>query len=500
MVSGLPESAIWIDKDGKEQKISAEKILKNHKLKLLPGMRLPVDAIIMDYSVNIDESVLTGESEPTLKHQGDTIYAGSISVESPVICVALNSYHESSLSSLKKRLENLSFEKSNLQVFTEKLSHAFLYIVLIIAAGSFAYWYFSTGSLEQAITTAVAVLIVACPCALGIAVPAALVTNHILNSEKGILLKNPSVVDSLDKATVFCFDKTGTLTEGKMKVVGEFLPKDVSLEAIYLAAKQSNHPASRAVAEYLEKKVNKNYIPFFSIVNTKNNTGMGTCTLVHTSWGQVEVKLGNSKHCHIDSISEKAVYFSMREKKGYFILEEKVRENAKTLIDNLKKKNKKIIMLSGDSKDSVEKVAKELGIENYYFDMKPEDKVKIIDDLNSKGERPAMVGDGLNDTLSLTKAGVGITHGLAEDLSLEKSDVILIRPEMENLIKALDYSKLTRRVVRENIAISLTYNSIMIPLAAFGLMLPVICAAFMSTSSLTVLTNSILLYRRAKKI
>ncbi|MDF3819933.1 heavy metal translocating P-type ATPase [Leptospira sp. 96542] len=504
----LPETSLKLVGD-EEVLIPSEEIKTGDRIKVAPGKRIPVDALLDSDTVYLDESFLTGESLPIKKSKGDTILAGSLTIDFPAILYARSDYHASTLSSLKLRLEEALHLKPKIQILTEKIASYFISVVFALAFVSFFVWYWYTGgNLELSLVTTISVLIVACPCALGIAVPTALVTNHILNAEKGVLLKNPSVIEPLANASEIFLDKTGTLTEGK------FLVREVNLDPkyfhyVYLIEKEITHPIAKSITQYLNRLelVRKNS-KSIKIISIQNLPGLGVIAKLKENGKIYEFYIGNHKlfqNREIQIIENKEtigshVYFGRDNVfLGSFYLADQLREQAQSFVNEIKSLIPKVSMLSGDRNDAVQSLANNLGIGGYHSELSPEDKRMFIENSQKNGNTVIMVGDGINDSLSLVRADVSISHSEAEDMSLEKSDVVLTSGNLNGLIHSIVSAKKTKQIILQNIIISFCYNSIMLPLAMFGLMLPVICSIFMALSSLTVLLNSLSLRIRIPK-
>ncbi|TGK86591.1 heavy metal translocating P-type ATPase [Leptospira montravelensis] len=496
----LPETSVRVTESG-EETIPSSEIKIGDTIRVAPGKRIPVDAILVSEQTYVDESFLTGESLPIRKKKGDSILAGSLTMDNPALIVAGSDYHASTLSSLKLRLEEALHLKPKLQILTERIASYFITVVFGLAFLCFFVWYYvSGGNLEQSLVTTISVLIVACPCALGISVPTALVTNHILNADKGVLLKNPSVVEALAKADTIFLDKTGTLTEGKF-LVRQVSVKEEHLPLVYRIEKEVNHPLAKSLVKYLQ--------PFSSVTkraesivlsHLENIPGRGVKAEIEVDSKKLLVLIGNKTLLETEKIpmenlpegegslillAVNGMYL------GSFLLADEIRPGARSFVSLLKHFVPNISILSGDRFAAVKFIADSLGIEKYVSDLSPEDKRNIISSAQNSGNVVIMVGDGINDSLSLAQANVSISHTEAEDLSLEKSDVVLTSGNLNGLVHSLLSAKKTREVILQNIIISFCYNSIMLPLAMFGLMLPVICAVFMACSSLTVLLNSL---------
>ena len=488
--------------------IPSESIQKGMILKAITGERIPVDCILLSEKVHLDESFLTGESRPVPHSRGDLLQAGSICLDSSVLLEAYSSYSESSLSRMKNRIEEAILSKPKIQILTERIAGRFIKIVFLIAISTFMGWYFFSNDLEKAIIYTISVLIVACPCALGISVPTALVTNHIVNSKFGAILKSPNAIEPLSKIDTILFDKTGTLTEGKFRVIKSTIIDNSILDYIYAIEKENRHPLARSIQKYIEENftLKNEKIQNIELKNLKVIAGEGITTEIYFNGKNNLFLIGNktflnNHQIQIPDVKEEGsiVYTGINHSfTGYLLLSDSIRPESLELIQRLKKSIPDIRIISGDRNEAVISVSKTLGIPSYHSDCKPETKAEIVSELHSQGKIVAMVGDGINDSLSLAGADVGISHSEAEDLSIDKSDLIIASGNLLSIYKAILSAKTTERVIKENIFISLCYNSIMLPLAVFGYMLPVICAGFMTLSSLTVLINSLSIRWRSK--
>lgn len=496
----LPEMSICIT-NTMETSIPSESIISGMTLKTIAGERVPIDAKLLSDSIHIDESFLTGESRPIKRKKGDTIQAGSICLDSTCYLEAITSYSDSSLSRMKNRIEEAILAKPKIQILTERIASHFIRTVFGVAILTFLGWMFYSHDLEKALVYTISVLIVACPCALGISVPTALVTNHIVNSKFGAILKSPNAIDPLSNLDTILFDKTGTLTEGKFRVLESTLPDSSLLSYIYKIESESNHPIAKSVLRYIESNPSHSIsiLSDLEIKNLKVLSGEGIRATLLDLGSEKEILLGTASLLQSQGVSVPEVnkegsiiYVSLNLiYQGYLLLSDTPRKESFELISHLKKIIPDIRLISGDREEIVQSTANTLGITKYMANCKPEKKADLVASLHREGKIVAMVGDGINDSLSLAGADVGISHSDAEDLSIDKSDLILLSGNLLSLHKSILSAKITSKVIKQNIFISLFYNSIMLPLAISGWMIPVLCAGFMTLSSLTVLINSL---------
>lgn len=501
----LPEMIISIT-NSNETVISSEEIVSGMQLKALAGERIPVDAKLLSEKIVVDESFLTGESRPVQKRKGSIIQAGSICLDSSCILEAITSYKDSSLSRMKNRIEKAILEKPKIQILTDRIASTFIKTVFGIAVLTFIGWIAYSHDFEKALVYTISVLIVACPCALGISVPTALVTNHIVNSKFGAILKSPNAIDPLSKIDTILFDKTGTLTEGKFKVSQSNIQDDEIWSMLYHIEKESRHPIAKSILNYIEYNFPSIVSQNYTIVQSEVIAGEGIKARIQKNREESQVIIGNSSLLQKNGIdfsevkqNGTVVYIASNQiYKGFLLLNDNIRIESKELISKLKHIISDIRMISGDREEPVFQIAKELGIKNFQSNCKPEDKAEIVKKLHEEFKIIAMVGDGINDSLSLAGADIGISHSGAEDLSIDKSDLIIVSDNLLSIHKAILSAKVTSRVIKQNIIISFCYNSIMLPLAIFGFMVPVLCAGFMTLSSLTVLLNSLSIRWRSR--
>ncbi|MDX1958510.1 MAG: heavy metal translocating P-type ATPase [Leptospiraceae bacterium] len=510
LLAKIPESSIIL-KDGEELRISSDEIQVNDIVLIPAGERIPVDGTLISDSASVDESFLSGESNPIRKFKGDTIFCGSSNFDSLIKISCTKTGSESKLGNLKSIIEKSMNEKPNIERKTEKIAYYFIGVVFLISVFAFSRTLINGESLEAAIINTISVLIVACPCALGLAVPSTLVINSLVNARKGIIIKNLDIIEPLSKTDVILLDKTGTITEGKLNVVSCGI-KNVPhvFPMIYTIEKMSNHPIAKTLYEFTKEFANSEE---YRILEMKEIPGGGVEAKLINKIFQYSVFIGNRNY--IEKNMKDVEYFPNSDLQfsgsiihvvinnyyfGKFILNDVIRDGFKEEVKKLKDLVKDIRVISGDTLQVVQDTCKELDLMNYKSGMKPEDKIAVLDELQSQGHKVMMVGDGINDAATLAKANIGISHRNGMDMSIDKSDVILINNDLKGIRYSIEYSKLTSRKITENILISIAYNSIMLPLAAFGYMQPVYCAFFMSLSSLTVIANSFLLKISSEKI
>ena len=456
------------------------------------GEKVLLDGVIMQGEGSFDESNLTGESEPIVKKVGDTVISGTTSIDADVKVEATRDFEHSTLSNLVSLLESAINKKPKIEQLANRLSEHFSTTILVLAFATFFAWWLWPHSFEEALMVGISVIVIACPCALGLATPVATLVGLNLGAKKGILFKEAALLETMAKADVLLVDKTGTLTVGKPEVLEERLFSTLDTKILYSLVKSSKHPVAQGVVRFLQEREESLEETLFDSFSQLSARG------IVASYKGKEVLGGNLKLMQEYGVdvafeSEKTLFFFAVEKKlvAIYELEDRVKEGAKVLVESLKQKNIETIMLTGDHKKSAQKVAQETGIEQFYFELSPEDKLSYVEKLQDEGKIIVMVGDGVNDILALGRADIGIVMGSGSDIAVDVSDVVLLNDSLDSLLAAFKISTTTFSLIKQNFAISLVYNAITIPLAMAGYVIPLIAALSMSFSSLLVVGNSI---------
>ncbi|QKF64129.1 heavy metal translocating P-type ATPase [Campylobacter corcagiensis] len=470
------------------ESISANLVKKGDTVLINSGDKILVDAVVKSGQASFDYSSLTGESMPVFKQAGDEITSGAVCINGSIECVASTNFKSSFLNKIINLLENAPLKKPKLENLTTKISAIFSSVILVLGAISFTLWFLITGNFERSMVIAVSVLIVACPCALGLATPVATLVGLGVGLKKGIVFKEARFLEEINSCKNVVFDKTGTLTKGNLKVKKSEISPKCDLNLLVNLLKKSNHPVSVAVLKSLNFKANDISFDEFNEILGKG---------VSAKFQGKNIKAGSAKFVgKPNNQSETTSYhFSFDgEILASFYLEDEIKDEANSVIKELKKLGFNIYLLSGDSENVVKKVAINLGIKNFRSNFSPLQKAEFIEDL--KGV--IMVGDGINDASALSLANVGIAMGSGANISIEKSDVVLLKDDLQSLKESILISKKSMRVVKENLLISFFYNAITIPIAMAGLMLPMIAAISMSLSSIIVVLNSLKIRRKFK--
>lgn len=484
----IPLEATIIKDNGKVV-VPLEKIEVGDIIEVKHGEKASVDGILLNYQTTFDESSITGESLPILKKEGDLIYSGCINVGEVIRYKAAKNYADSTLNHIVELLEDSLNSRPQIQETTNQLSRYFSVSILSVALMTFLGWYFlgesveEYGVFERALVIAISVIVIACPCALALATPIASLVGISWLAKRGLLFKEAKFIETFAKADTIIFDKTGTITTGKLKVI-DFVKNSISdeeLNILYSLSDSSNHPVSIAVKNYLQK--NFSHLEQVDLENITQIPAQG----IQAKYQGKEIFGGRMT----DQSDYTTYHFSIDGKSvGYFTLEDTLKENAKETMKYLQKHNINLVVCSGDNQNVVAKVAKEVGIDSYHYNMTPIEKSQYIDQLRQEGHTVIMVGDGINDSLALSRADIAIAMGNGADIALAVSDVVVLNDKIEAIKESVHISKRTFAFIKQNLALSLIYNVITIPIAIAGYVIPLVAALSMSLSSLLVVGNS----------
>jgi Cu+-exporting ATPase len=500
-------------RNGEEIEIPAEDVKVGEIVLVKPGEKIPVDGVVLDGHSSVDESMLTGESLPQEKKPGDEVVGATLNKLGFLKVKATRVGKETVLSQIIKMVEEAQGSKAPIQQLADIVSSYFVSFVLIIAFLTFIFWLVSGNGIPFAITAATAVLVIACPCALGLATPTALIVGMGKGAERGILIRNGEVLQKVERVKAIVFDKTGTLTKGEPVVVSIYSPKIGEEKALSLAASaesRSEHP----LAEAILKKAKELSLSFPEPKGFEAFPGEGVKAHLNGS----EVYLGNrkfmkNKKFNLNGFEEKAKSWEEEGRTVVYLaqdgeiisiigIEDTPKEWAKEAISLLKKMGLKTAMITGDNKRTAQAVAKKVGIEEVLAEVLPHEKKDAVKRLQEKEGFVAMVGDGINDAPALAQADVGIALGSGTDVAIETGDIVLIKDDLREVVVAIELSKATMRKIKQNLFWAFFYNTLGIPIAAgalypfFQILLPPELAALaMALSSVSVVSNSLLLKR-----
>lgn len=499
-------------KDGEETVVSIHDIQKGDIIRVKPGEKIPVDGIIVEGSSTIDESMISGEPIPVDKKKDDEVSSGTINGTKSFLMLAEKVGSETLLSQIVQMVSDASRSRAPIQNLVDKISKYFVPIVVLISVITFiVWWQFGPDpKLVYAFVNAIAVLIIACPCALGLATPMSVMVGVGKGAQSGVLIKNAEVLEKMDKIDVLITDKTGTLTEGKPSVekivVKEGDEKEV-LGKIASLNQNSEHPLATAVVNFAKSKE----VSFSKVENFDSVTGKGVIGFIE----KVKISLGNKKLLEQEGIQDfsiieqeviaeqkqgKTVSYIAIDKKviGYITITDAIKKSSLDAINELKRQGVQVIMLTGDNENTAKSVASTLGLTDFKASCLPQDKLEYIKTLQVQGKIVAMAGDGINDAPALAQSDIGIAMGTGTDVAIESAKITLVKGDLQGIVKAKNLSHAVMKNIKQNLFFAFIYNVLGVPIAAgvlfpvFGLLLsPMIAALAMSFSSVSVIANAL---------
>lgn len=505
--------------DGNEQQVSIDEIEKNDILRVKPGDRIPVDGIITEGESAIDESMITGEPIPVNKKEGDTVSSGTINGKQSFLMKAEKVGGETLLSQIIEMVNKASRSQAPIQKLADKISGYFVPVVVGISVLTFILWviFGPEPVYVYALVNAIAVLIIACPCALGLATPMSVMVGVGKGAQNGVLIKNAEALEKMDKINVLIVDKTGTLTEGKPSVeaihsYGDFT-EEALLEYISALNNLSEHPLAEATVRYAQEQgVSISKIENFNSVTGKGVTGnfenkklaLGNEKMMEEAGASITDELRAASIKHQEQGKTVSFLSVNKEAVGFVVITDKIKKSSKKAIQALQAKGIDVIMLTGDNQNTAKAVANSLNLEDYKAGMLPEDKQDEIVRLQNEGKFVAMAGDGINDAPALAQSNVGIAMGTGTDVAIESAAITLVQGDLHGIVKAHNLSVAVMRNIKQNLFFALIYNSIGVPIAAgvlypfFGILLsPMIAALAMSFSSVSVIANALRLRNKS---
>lgn len=508
----VPAEAVLVS-NGEEKIIPIEEIKKGNLLRIKPGGKIPVDGKITEGQGSIDESMITGEPIPVDKNVDDKVTSGTINTNQSFVMIAEKVGSETLLSQIIKMVNDASRSKAPIQKLADKISKYFVPAVVLVSVLTFIIWVMvgPEPKYVYAFVNAIAVLIIACPCALGLATPMSIMVGVGRGAQMGVLIKNAEALEHMNKIDTLIIDKTGTITEGKPsveKVVAEAESNEADLlQKIVSLNKYSEHPLAQAVVKYgKEKKVSFSEVKDFQAIGGKGVTGtvdgkkvaLGNKKLMEQINTTIPETI-NSKVLEEQKSGKTVSYISVDGiVSGYITITDKIKATSKEAIETLLKNNVEVIMLTGDNANTAKAVADELKLTGYKAEFLPEDKLNEIKRLQAEGKKVAMAGDGINDSPALAQGDVGIAMGTGTDVAIESAGITLVKGDLQGIVKAKVLSKEVMKNIRQNLIFAFIYNVLGVPVAAgvlfpfFGILLsPMIGAAAMSLSSVSVIGNSL---------
>lgn len=474
-----------------------------------PGESLPVDGVVLEGDSAVNEAMLTGESLPVTKRVGDNVYAATINQQGRLRCRATGVGSETQLAEIIRLIERAQGSKAPIQRIADKIAGIFVPIVIGISLLTLSLTWWVEGEFVLALINAVSVLVIACPCALGLATPTAIMVGTGRSAQIGVLVKNAAALEHAEKIQVLVVDKTGTLTIGKPVVTDIILAEGVDqaslLQTAALIEQNSEHPLAKAI---LAKAADLNNLTQ-KITSFQAITGRGVKAEINCTTyilgspkflqehgvennhaeimklqleGKTLVGVAVQSHHHYQSL-------------GYFAIADQLRETSKQAIQRIKAMGIEVIMLTGDNVATATAIAKQAGIMNYRAEVLPQDKATVVSEIKSQGKYTGMIGDGINDAPALAAADVSFAIAAGSDIAIEAADITLMRNDLTGVADAIALSRATLRKIRQNLFFAFIYNVLGIPLAAIGMLNPVIAGAAMAMSSVSVVSNSLLLKR-----
>jgi Cu+-exporting ATPase len=494
---GLQPRTAWVEKNGESVEVETARLRIGDVVRIRAGERIPVDGEVIDGASSLDESLLTGESLPVVKQPGDRVHAGSQNLDGLLRVRAESVGAQTQLMEIVRLTEAAQGSKAPIQKLADQISGIFVPSVIVIATLTFIGWWLASGDFTQSLIPAVAVLVIACPCALGLATPTAVMVGLGRGAQLGILVRSAEALERAEKLSLLALDKTGTLTEGRM-ALGALQPAaDIDEnELLRLAAaleQGSTHPLASAVLEAAKMRG----IAYPAVAGFENVSGQGVTGSVD---GRV-LRLGTAEWLQDEAIPAShpaatwVVLADATRILGRLGFADRLRPTSQSAIARLQALGIECVMLTGDHPDAAQAIAEEAGIKDWRARIKPQEKAAAVASLKADGRVIGMAGDGVNDAPALASADVSFGMASGSDIALEAADITLMRSDLNSVADAVELSRAVMRKIRQNLFLAFFYNILALPLAAAGLLNPVIAGAAMALSSVSVVSNALLLKR-----
>jgi len=510
---GMSAPTATVVRDGQETELPVEQVRVGDMFVVRPGQRVPVDGIVRDGHSTIDESMLTGESIPVERRPGDHVVGGTINQNGVMRVEARAVGADTALQRLARMVEDAQGSKAPIQKLVDQVAAVFVPAVVAASLATFLVWGLAVGDWRDGMVAAVAMLVVACPCALGLATPTAIMVGTGLGAERGILIKNAEVLERTKSLSAVVLDKTGTLTEGRPQVV-EVVPvgnmsADDLLRIAASAESPSEHPLSRAIVDAAVEKGFETAEPTsFEAITARGVQAMVGGQLVLAGnmklFGEYGFPSSPDIESHVRDIEAKgqtviavAVDGQIQ---GLFGIFDDVKQNARRAVESLRAQGLRVIMMTGDNERAAAAVAERTGITEFRAGARPEDKLAFVRELQAQGLSVAMIGDGINDAPALAQADIGIAMSTGTDVAMEAGDITLLNGDVSKIAESVALSRATLTTIKQNLVWAFGYNVVALPIAALGLLNPIIAGAAMAFSSVSVMANSLRLRTKARSL
>jgi Cu+-exporting ATPase len=490
-------------RDKKETEVDISEIVIGDILIIKPGEKIPTDGIVVKGESSVDESMVTGESLPVEKMKGSNVIGATINQDGVLYIKATKIGKDTFLAHIIKLVEEAQSEKLPIQVLADKITSIFVPSILVLTVLTFAAWFYFSSDLSRAIAASVSVLVIACPCALGLATPTALMVGSGMGAKRGILIRKGEAMQTMKHVKIVVFDKTGTITKGKPEVAGIYseVKENYLLEISASLERFSEHPIAKAIVEKAKMKKYREVKNFKALRGRgvegkigKNLVLIGNRVLMNEK--KISFKDFDSEISKFESQGKTTMIVAENGKViGVIAVADAIKEDSVLAIASLNKQGYETIMITGDNEKTAKAIAKESGITNVIANVLPEDKAKKVEELQKKA-MVAFVGDGINDAPALKQSNVGIAMGTGTDIAIESGDIVLARGSLLGVVQAINLSKATFRKIKQNLFWAFAYNTIAIPLAVAGVLHPIVAEIAMALSSITVVTNANLLRRK----
>src|SRR3989338_1889842 len=486
--------------------VPVEQVRISDFLLVKPGEKISTDGVIVNGTATIDESMVTGESIPVDKREGDKVIGATVNSVSAFTMRAEKVGADTMLAHIVKLVEQAQMSKAPIQKLVDTIASYFVWGVLVVAAATLFGWWGASGDFSRALINTVAVLIIACPCALGLATPISIVVGSGRGASLGILIKKAEVLEKMHKITAIAFDKTGAIMKGNPEVqewvamsedAERYLPIAFSLEA------QSEHPLAKSIVDWIQRE--KKAVATVAVNGARAVAGRG----MEGTFDGAVYRVGSMRFIREQQVQDSngkpeasaargfTVIGFARDAvlMGFFAVQDGLKASSAHAVALLKKEGVKTVMLTGDNATVAREIAARVGIEDVRAEVMPEDKVKAVEELQRSGEVVAMVGDGINDSPALAQADVGIAMGTGTDIAMEAGDVVLVKGDLEKAVESIRLSRATLRNIKQNLGWAFVYNTVLIPVAALGFLSPAFSAGAMALSSVSVVVNALRLKR-----